>query len=121
MSLIVIADVKTMLNVRDAGMLPKLAALGVDIIIPRPVYNRLRHGSVGALIEAFTPPIKPIGPDERGWRIVSASPLITSLARGVDAWSEARRASSSSRRDTRGSRLGTSGTCARCLSTSISM
>lgn len=68
MSLIVIGDVESVLNVRDAGMMPKLAVLGADIIIPRPLYNRLRPGSVANLIDSLTPPIVLIGPDELNWR-----------------------------------------------------
>lgn len=65
MSFIVIADVEALLNVRDFRLLPALAALGVEIVVPRPAYNRLRPGSVGALIEAYTPPIRLVGPDDR--------------------------------------------------------
>lgn len=68
MNFIVLVDVETVLNVRAAGMLPRLAALGADIIIPRPLYNRLRLGSVAELIDRFTPPITLIGPDECNWR-----------------------------------------------------
>lgn len=68
MNFIVLADVETVLNVRDVGMLPRLAALGADIVIARPLYNRLRLGSVADLIDRFTPPITLIGTDERNWR-----------------------------------------------------
>ncbi|MFC5394497.1 hypothetical protein [Bosea vestrisii] len=64
-----LVDVETVLNVHAAGMLPRLAALGADIIIARPLYNRLRLGSVSDLIDSFTPPIQLIGPDERNWRL----------------------------------------------------
>ena len=68
MRFIVLVDVETVLNVRAAGMLPRLAALGADIIIARPLYKRLRLGSVAELIDRFTPPITLIGPDECNWR-----------------------------------------------------
>lgn len=66
---IVIADIESLLNVLDAGMLPKLAALGVDIVIPRPVYNRLLPSSTADEIDSLTPPIRLIGPDEQNRRL----------------------------------------------------
>lgn len=68
MNFVVLVEVETVLNVRDGGMLPRPAALGADIRIVRPLYNRLRLGSVADLIDRFTPPITLSGPDERNWR-----------------------------------------------------
>lgn len=69
MNFIVLFEVETVLNVRAAGMLPRLVTLGADIIIARPLYNRLRLGSVSDLIDSVTPPIQLIGPDELNFRI----------------------------------------------------
>jgi len=68
MNFIVIADIESLLNVVDAGMLPRLTALGVDIVIPRPLYNRLLPSSTADLIDSLTPPIVLVGPDERNRR-----------------------------------------------------
>lgn len=67
MSFIVIADIESLLNVVDAGMLPRLAALGADIIIPRPLYNQLLPSSTADLVDSLTP-IVLVGPDERNRR-----------------------------------------------------
>lgn len=68
MSFVVIADVQSLLNVCDAGMLPRLAALGADIIIPRPLYNLLRPSPDADLIDSLTPPIILVGGDEQNRR-----------------------------------------------------
>lgn len=68
MGFVVIPDIESLLNVRDAGMLPRLAALGVDIVIPRPLYNRLLPSSTADEIDTLTPPIRLIGPDEQNRR-----------------------------------------------------
>lgn len=65
MSFIVIADVESLLNVREFGLMPRLAALGVEIVVPRPAYNRLRPGSVAHMIDVWTPSIRLIGPNDR--------------------------------------------------------
>lgn len=57
---IVIADVESLLDVLDAGMLPRLAAIGSDILIPRPLYNVLSSHWT-ELIDSLSPPIALLG------------------------------------------------------------
>ena len=68
MNFVIIADIESLLNVVDSGMLPRLAAMGADVIIPRPLYNRLLPSSTADLIDSLTPPIVLIGPDEQNRR-----------------------------------------------------